>query len=155
MFKVTELQMSDNHQTDRAGLGSYPGSYLEIKKEAISKQDKARLRPGKDKCLKNDRNDCNTRSKINAKASLSLPAQSNYSLPTPLRAHVKLQRMVAELRRILLLRCGDVERLPGPRNTGDQNSGTARPSVRPNLFVLSYNVRGLGDEKKLRHLMNY
>ena len=155
VFKVTELQMSDNHQIDRAGLGSYLGSYLEIKKEAISKQDKARLRPGKDKCLKNDRNDCNTRSKINAKASLSLPAQSNYSLPTPLRAHVKLQRMVAELRRILLLRCGDVERLPGPRNTGDQNSGTARPSVRPNLFVLSYNVRGLGDEKKLRHLMNY
>ena len=40
-----------------------------------------------------------------------------------------------------LLRSGNVESNPGPRARGD-------------LHVVTYNVRGLGDERKLRHLLN-
>ena len=47
-----------------------------------------------------------------------------------------------------LVRSGDVERNPGPETKG----GKERETV---LKVISYNVRGLNDENKLRHLINY
>ena len=44
-----------------------------------------------------------------------------------------------------LLKCGDIHPNPGPTTVGT--------SV--DLKVVSYNIRGLGDEKKCRHLINY
>ena len=44
----------------------------------------------------------------------------------------------------LLLRSGNVERNPGP----------ITDSLKPPIQVVSYNVRGLNDEKKMRHLLN-
>ena len=43
----------------------------------------------------------------------------------------------------LLLVCGDVEQNPGPQGHNQ-----------PDLRTISYNIRGLGDERKLRHLLN-
>ena len=51
--------------------------------------------------------------------------------------------------RLLLINGGTVETNPGP---GDHDRD--RPSSQANLRVTSYNVRGLNDEKKLRHLIN-
>ena len=50
---------------------------------------------------------------------------------------------LAEVARRLLLRCGDVAENPGP------------PLQKAPLRTISYNVRGLGDERKLRHLLNF
>ena len=52
-----------------------------------------------------------------------------------------------------LLRCsGNVEPNPGP---GDQRSDQRMKTPKtPQLMVKSYNVRGLNDENKLRHLLN-
>ena len=44
---------------------------------------------------------------------------------------------------------------PGPRNRiPDGDSGTGSSSGEATVMVTSYNVRGLNDEKKLRHLLN-
>ena len=51
-----------------------------------------------------------------------------------------------QLRRILML-AGDVERNPGPHPDVR--------NVRSSVSLVSYNVRGLNDDKKLRHLINY
>ena len=61
------------------------------------------------------------------------------------------------LTRLLLLRCYDVERNPGMEPTnGEARSASRTRNDRstPSLRVTSYNVRGLSDEKKLRHLIN-
>ena len=55
--------------------------------------------------------------------------------------------------------CGDVEPNPGPRlSTQQQLTTTLDPSPRkdekPSIQVITYNVRGLGDKKKVRHLVN-
>ena len=62
---------------------------------------------------------------------------------------------------LLLLRCGDVERQPGPPDDVDLAAEAGVPAgdhVRrgkvSDLLVLSQNVRGLGDSKKVRHLSN-
>ena len=55
----------------------------------------------------------------------------------------KTSRALANVAREQLLRSGNVERNPGP---GDE---------RGNIRMLTYNVRGLGDEKKLRHLLHF
>ena len=71
-----------------------------------------------------------------------------------------------------LITCGDVETNPGPRpgprprprqgpqpgpglNIGNSdNSGTSL-DTKPSLQTLTYNVRGLNDRKKVRHLINF
>ena len=55
----------------------------------------------------------------------------------------------ANRERILLLRCGDIEQNPGPEPRGEQQRKKFSSTV-----VTSYNVRGINDEKKLRHLIN-
>ena len=61
-----------------------------------------------------------------------------------------------------LLRCGDVAPIPGPDGLGDAGAaaqgvrtGTnANGSCKAELQVMSQNLRGLGDSKKVRHLIN-
>ena len=60
----------------------------------------------------------------------------------------------------LILRSGDVETHPGPRDPLGTNPGTLEQDVattrlKPCLQVLTYNVRGLSDSKKVRHLINH
>ena len=60
---------------------------------------------------------------------------------------------------LVIVRSGDVELHPGPDYSfnddisGSNESGTS--SRVTGTRVTSYNVRGLGDEKKLRHLINH
>ena len=51
-----------------------------------------------------------------------------------------------------LLQCGDVETNPGPEPNATVNNG---PKKDADLQVVTFNVRGLGDEKKCRHLINH
>ena len=51
----------------------------------------------------------------------------------------------------LLLRSGTVEVNPGPSRDGP---GQSRQSLEASILVTSYNVRGLTDEGKLRHIIN-
>ena len=54
----------------------------------------------------------------------------------------------------LLQQCGDIEANPGPDDV--DRSGAKVPRISEvDLQVVSYNVRGLGDEKKCRHLINH
>ena len=73
---------------------------------------------------------------------------------------------------LLLHRCGDVHENPGPDPAqttqpggpdlrrghgglgGDRQQGGRKANVRPDLLILTYNVRGLGEAKKVRHLIN-
>ena len=50
-----------------------------------------------------------------------------------------------------LLRDGDVAENPGPLESTTGSTKTKRPPIQ----VMSYNVRGLNDEKKLRHLLSH
>ena len=66
-----------------------------------------------------------------------------------------------EIRSLLLLRCGDVEQNPGPgprpsRGPGSDASSTEGKdfSLAADLQVTTYNIRGLNDENKMRHLLN-
>ena len=62
---------------------------------------------------------------------------------------------------LLLLRCGDIEENPGPGPTVTE--GNTEPYSTPSkprgnlsdLQILTLNVRGLNDTKKVRHLVNY
>ena len=73
-----------------------------------------------------------------------------------------------------LVRCGDVEQNPGPgpatevlpgrapdrgspahQRQQQQRSTKQEKSERPSVQALSYNVRGLSDKKKVRHLINF
>ena len=63
--------------------------------------------------------------------------QPNLKLMNIYRSHKHLFQIFQQT----LLRSGNVESNPGPRARGD-------------LHVVTYNVRGLGDERKLRHLLN-
>ena len=49
----------------------------------------------------------------------------------------------------LLLRCGDVAKNPGPQRTDVGQKASSSPPIQ----VISYNVRGLNDERKMRHLL--
>ena len=63
----------------------------------------------------------------------------------PRQQSQRRQRLAPESwRRDLLQRCGDVHPNPGP---GDQGS------MKAPIQVISYNIRGLKDEKKMRHLL--
>ena len=56
----------------------------------------------------------------------------------------------------LLSRCGDIESNPGPGlGSVAEETIEQRKRVRPSLQVISYNVRGLSDIKKVRHLINH
>ena len=63
--------------------------------------------------------------------------EPNVNLTNVFRSHNHLFQTYKQS----LLRSGNVESNPGPRAQGD-------------LHIITYNVRGLGDEKKLRHLLN-
>ena len=85
---------------------------------------------------------------------------NTYSSPGHLPAtKEKHNKALAEFLKLLLLRGGDVEEHPGPGDVEDRNQDNHaipnRRTVRPSISLLSYNVRGLGDEKKLRHLLNH
>ena len=66
-----------------------------------------------------------------------------------------------EVQRVHNMISKDIEENPGPRPTPATGTGTASSrstasiNKKPSLLVNSYNVRGLNDEKKLRHLINY
>ena len=53
-----------------------------------------------------------------------------------------------------LILSGDVEVNPGPDAARAMRQGTPNPRKDANVMVTSYNVRGLSDEMKLRHLVN-
>ena len=76
----------------------------------------------------------------------------NLSLLLPLQRNVLDE---ADTRRKLLVAGGTIERNPGP-NVGTATArGSKTPRRRtPAIRVTTYNVRGLGDEAKLRHLIN-
>ena len=59
----------------------------------------------------------------------------------------KDSRHLMKIVTLLLVRSADVESNPGPRGSGDNRE--------KEIKVISYNVRGLNDELKLRHLINY
>ena len=57
--------------------------------------------------------------------------------------------------RLCLKRSGDVESNPGPEaDTAGQAHRSQTNPIDATVMVTSYNVRGLNDEKKLRHLIN-
>ena len=56
-------------------------------------------------------------------------------------------RHLATMTKQRLRRSSDVEENPGPRQGGPQQNQEVK--------VISYNVRGLNDEYKLRHLINF
>ena len=56
---------------------------------------------------------------------------------------------------ILLQLSADVEKNPGPQDHEDEQHHRTTSRRRAQLKVMSYNVRGLNDEKKLRHLINH
>ena len=58
------------------------------------------------------------------------------------------------LQELKLLRSGDVEENPGPEERGQLENDQPRDRSH-DLRVTSYNVRGLNDDAKLRHLINY
>ena len=73
---------------------------------------------------------------------------NNYHRPdkhnNPVNFYLPLtSRHLIQITRLRLLQSGNVERNPGPK---DQERGRLR--------TITYNVRGLGDERKLRHLLN-
>ena len=63
----------------------------------------------------------------------------------------RTKRDYTETKRRLLLLSGDTEENPGP---GANTGGSVRGPRESTILVTSYNVRGLGDELKLRHLVN-
>ena len=62
-----------------------------------------------------------------------------------------------------LIRSGDIEKNPGPELRGDDQDAVDATQNRPGkhwsldaeVMVTTYNVRGLNDSKKLRHLINH
>ena len=56
----------------------------------------------------------------------------------------------ADAERMEILRCGDVERHPGPENRTGGNASQVGT-----LKVITHNVRGLGEDNKVRHMLNY
>ena len=55
-----------------------------------------------------------------------------------------------------LIRSFDVETNPGPsQSQGSTRQATSQPHSQNALQVVTYNVRGISDESKLRHLLNY
>ena len=73
-----------------------------------------------------------------------------------------LIKNLTDLHSMLLFRCGDVESNPGPvndegperRQQGQEQGGQSGSRGRSALQVITQNVRGLGDTKKVRHLIN-
>lgn len=71
-------------------------------------------------------------------------------------SRLKVPAQDSQNRAVDLLRCGDVEANPGP-NPGPGTTSTVATSEAPikcQLQVISQNVRGLGEPKKVRHLVN-
>ena len=63
-------------------------------------------------------------------------------------------RHTSHLKKAHLINSHDVEENPGPED--ERISGGRREQeLNSSILVTSYNVRGLNDEKKLRHLINY
>ena len=82
---------------------------------------------------------------------VSLAQRNNPTNPTK----IDLSRLTLRLR-LLLLRAGDVESQPGPGpGPTSAEQDTTRTQTKPCLQVMSYNVRGLSDSKKVRHLINH
>ena len=84
----------------------------------------------------------------------------------PLKALLLLKSCYTSLRINLLEQCGDIETNPGPtaaataspnasRSTSSTRSSQVTKPVKPALQIVTYNVRGLGDKKKVRHLVNH
>ena len=67
----------------------------------------------------------------------------------------KAFRLACGYERLLLLRGGDVEVNPGPDLGSSGTNDQQKRKVNPPIKVTSYNVRGLSDERKLRHLLNF
>ena len=61
-------------------------------------------------------------------------------------------RHLLAVNKLLMLQDGDLETNPGPESGAETGS---RRDFTGQLRVTTYNVRGLNDEKKLRHLINY
>ena len=75
--------------------------------------------------------------------------------PTSLRREFLNKRHRTQLTKSLQVRSGNVERNPGPNTHVRDGSGVARGNqVSPDVQITSYNVRGLKDEGKMRHLFN-
>ena len=100
-----------------------------------------------------------------------LKASGNTSHQAPLfftSIKVAYPQNITGVMKSLLLRAGDVESNPGPRGSrrdrdgqgGDQHNeahhgeGNVGSRKKTELQVITYNVRGFSDSKKLRHLIN-
>ena len=68
--------------------------------------------------------------------------------------NIKDGRQLLAIIELRLIRSQDVEANPGP-TTGAQGSQGIQGNQTAELQVVSYNVRGLNDELKLRHLVNH
>ena len=110
-------------------------------------------------------------SHLSASKSLSLHSRSHYSQFNELHLFLHLYNH----QRVILERSGDIESNPGPylqaqnnrradehrddgqnhqQSLGDSTHQQESPRSRCDLQVMTYNVRGLTDPKKLRHLVN-
>ena len=104
-------------------------------------------------------------SSISLRDQESLNPELNLNLSLFLRKTFQLRWSTGSLALllllILLLRCGDVEQNPGPgpglqsREDGKHVEPSGRNKLTSDLQVISLNVRGLNDKKKVRHLVNY
>ena len=102
----------------------------------------------KNKGLMNQKNTPNENQKSSSTKACKITNQYNV-LPV-----LYLNLQVDDRKRIegRLMRSGDIESNPGPGGLGKEEGQKRRPPA--NLMVTSYNVRGLNDEAKLRHLIN-
>ena len=82
-------------------------------------------------------------------------------LDVSLRSQYKSASHECQVTKLRLMSAGDVERNPGPApEVNDQRAPPTAPAASahqtgPPLMMTTYNVRGLNDENKLRHLLNY
>ena len=77
------------------------------------------------------------------------------TLCSPLKRKLSLfscSRHREEVLRQTVVRSSDVQLNPGPV---DRGGGSSKKKGKASILVTSYNVRGLNDEKKLRHLVNH
>ena len=97
---------------------------------------------------------------VGSQLTTNLPICSNADSAESKPRTTTLKRWLAALTIVLndpflakrLLQCGDVEVNPGPEPNATVNNGPKRDV---DLQVVTFNVRGLGDEKKCRHLINH
>ena len=89
---------------------------------------------------------------------LKLARKQRYSNSVHCRPHKPHKLLPRHLRALICkkLLSSQIEPNPGPEVEGEEERQRGRQDKEnPSVLVTTYNVRGLSDEKKLRHLLNY